>query len=456
MNNHTVKQELKQLAALALPIFIAQISFTAMGFVDTVMAARFSDTDLAAIGIGSSISIPIMLFAQALLFSVTAKAAPFWGAGQYKSAGQIFYQGLVLAFFAGIALGLLLYAISTQLHWFNIDRALQPIAGGYQFYLALTMPVIALYQAARSFIETTGQTRPVMFINLSGLLINIPLNAIFIYGLLGAPRLGGIGCGVATLMSFTFMLFLQCVFIYNNHHCQQALKGHSFSDAIAMRPLLSLLGLGLPIAMTMLLEVSLFTVITLLIAPFGIAAIASHQIALSLSSQIFMVPYSQATALTIHIGHLIGEARQGIISKARVIFAIKIGLATALVISLCTSSLIILFNYELSSLYTKTPELMALAAALVIISAAYQIPDAIQVCCNGVLRAFHIVKKPLAMSLVAYWLIALPIGYLLAFYGINHLEPLETKGFWVALVIGLSLNALFLSFLLWQTIRRYR
>ncbi|NRA41346.1 MAG: MATE family efflux transporter [Pseudomonadales bacterium] len=456
----------RRILALAMPIFIAQLSFMAMGFVDTLMAGRYAELDLAAVGFGSSITIPIMFFGQALLFSITAKAAPFWGSTHYYQAGRVLLNGILLAIISGILLAGLLLLIRQQLALFAVPAAVIEIAAEYQLYIAIALPITGLYQAFRAYIETTGQTTAIMLINLAGLLINIPLNVIFINGYFGAPEMGGAGCGLATLISFSLMLLLAALFVRNNHRCRQGFgQTHAHMTAssattefhsVKLGNLVQLLKLGLPIAITMSLEVGLFTVITLLIAPLGVTAIASHQIALSLSSLIFMLPYSQATALTIYIGHMLGEVKQGIVGKQVLTEAVQSGLIMAVVLSVLSSSMIMLFNYPLAGLYSDDQLLITAAASLVFISAIYQIPDAIQVCCNGILRAFEIVKRPVVFSFVAYWLIAVPCGYWLSFHGLGSLlEPLGTQGFWYALVLGLSLNAMALLLLLASSLKRY-
>ncbi|MCK5881997.1 MAG: polysaccharide biosynthesis C-terminal domain-containing protein, partial [Sinobacterium sp.] len=190
--HHSLKHELIKLTQLSVPILIAQLSFTAMGLIDTIMAGHYSEIDLAAIAIGTSITIPLLLFGQALLFSVTAKAAPHWGAKAYKKAGVNFKEGLLLALISGLPLLFSLLFLSTQLEKMGISHELAVIAKDYQFYIALSLPITGLYQASRSFIEATGQTRPIMVINLLGLLANIPLNYLFIYGFMGVPAMGSV------------------------------------------------------------------------------------------------------------------------------------------------------------------------------------------------------------------------------------------------------------------------
>lgn len=455
MSQHlSIKDELLKLAHLAIPILIAQLSFTAMGFIDTVMAGRYSELDLAAIAIGTSITIPLALFGQAILFSVTAKSSPHWGAGDFHKSGKHFQEGIILALISSLPLLVLLLLVSTQLETFGISSELAKIAQEYQFYIALSLPITGLYQASRSFIESTGQTRPIMVINLLGLLVNIPLNYLFIYGFLGVEPMGSVGCGLATLLVFTAMLILSWVFIARNRVCQQAFNTQQ-APAFTLQELPALLKgafnlakLGLPIAFTILAEVSLFTVIALLIAPLGIVIIASHQIALSITSQLFMLPYSQATALTIRVGHLLGQN-----NKTQALHSIKVGLGFGVFLSVLTASFMYFSSQLLASIYTDNVEIIAIATGLLALAAVYQIPDAIQIISNGILRAFHCVKMPLAVSLFSYWLIALPTGYFLA-YGPLASEPLGAKGFWIALIIGLSLNAIGLSVLLVKEVYR--
>jgi len=484
-----VKTELQALLQLALPILIAQIAFTAMGFVDTIMSGRYSEVDLAAIAMGTSITLPIIFFGQALLFSITAKAAPLWGQRRFQEAGDIFKHGCVLAICSSMPLIALLLWLSQNLDIFGMEAELADIAKHYQYFIAAALPITGLYQAARSFIEATGQTKPIMLVNITGLVANIPLNYLFIYGIdspwLSLSPMGSVGCGLATLLCFTLMLVGLLSFIRINHRCKRAFvttkqkqradKRAKQNQAYVLRPSvqgsLELLKLGFPIACTLTAEVSLFTAIALLIAPLGTVVIASHQVALSLSSQIYMIPYSQSAALSIRIGHLIGIGH-----KAHTAFTVKLGLAVSILLSILTATIVLISSEPIAKLFTDSEAIVAIAVGLLTLAAFYQIPDAIQVVSNGILRAFEQVRKPFFLSLIAYWLIALPLGYYLCYQPLQPLlalitasnttdtlnetypfiqSPLGIKGFWIALIVGLSINACFLSILLYQQVKHY-
>lgn len=440
--NFSYIKQWQALLHLAWPILAAQLSMTAMNFVDTIMAGNYANTDLAAVAIGGSIWLPTSLAAQSVLFSVTAIAAQHFGAKRLAEAGKALQQGLWLALASAMVMAGVIYVSSINLHWFGIEPELRRVTQGYLWFLCLAMPAATVYQALRAFIEASGRTRPIMVVNFLGLLANIPVNYIFIYGKFGMPELGGIGCGFATMMVFYLMAAGLAVYLLLSDLASVAFKkAWVWPNWLWQKQLLKL---GLPISLTMFAEVSIFAAIALIIAPLGINEVAGHQVALSFTSQTFMVPLSLSMALTIHIGHLLGAGKADVAK-----FASKAGLVLAALLATLSSLFILGFSQTIASWYTDDATIIGIAVSLMFFAAIYQWPDALQVCAIGTLRAYKVTTAPLVIVLIAYWLITIPFGYSLGLT--DKLASIGSfmgaKGLWIALVVGLSFAAVLLC---WQ------
>ncbi len=205
--SHTarVRTELRGLLLLATPIIIAQLATTAMGFVDAVMAGRVSPRDLAAVALGNSIWIPVFLLMTGILLATTPKVAQRFGAGQHGEIGPLVRQALWLAVAVSLIASALLISAEPVLQVMKVDPQLVEPSMGYLQGIAFGFPGIALYYVLRCYSDGLGRTRPSMVIGCLGLLLNIPLNYVLIYGHFGLPALGGVGCGWASGIVMWFM-----------------------------------------------------------------------------------------------------------------------------------------------------------------------------------------------------------------------------------------------------------
>ncbi|GGO75835.1 MATE family efflux transporter [Marinobacterium nitratireducens] len=439
--------EARALIRLGAPIVVAQLSQTAMGFVDTLMAGRVSARDLAAVSLGNGIWLPIFLALSGLLMATTPMVAHHIGANRPREAGRVLQQG----FWISLAAGLVAFFAVRHCHWLLIMLEVSPpLAELTQSYLrgiSWGLPAILVYQLIRSFCEGFGHTRAIMRIGLFGLACNVPLNYIFIHGKLGLPALGGAGCGWATAVVMLIMLAWGLVYLCRNAELQESLPFRDWRGPRAESSL-RFLRLGLPIGFALLIEVSMFTLIALLLARLGDITVASHQITMSFTGLTFMLPLSVALAITIRVGRHCGAG-----DPAAARLAASTGLLLALACAACSSLTILIFATPIAQLYSDNPEVVGLAAQLLVIAAFFQFSDAIQVCAAGALRGYKDTAVPLALVFVAYWAIGLPVGYVLGLTDL--LVPAQgAAGFWYGLIGGLTLGALLLGLRLLATIRR--
>lgn len=442
-----VRRELKTLLVLALPIMIAQLATTAMGFVDAVMAGRVGPRDLAAVALGNSIWVPVFLLMTGTLLATTPKVAQRFGAGTHSEIGPIVRQALWLALVVGLMATGMLIAAEPILHIMKVDPELIGPCMQYLHGIAAGLPAVALYHVLRCYSDGMGRTRPAMILGLCALALNIPLNYVFIYGHLGVPAMGGAGCGWATGIVMWFMALGMVAY---TRWAPAYQKSELFSrfDWPQWSVIKRLLGIGLPIGIAVFAESSIFAVIALLIGSLGATVVAGHQIALNVSSLVFMIPYSLGMAVTVRVGQALGRNEP---REAR--FAAGVGMGTALAYACLSASMMLLLREHIATIYTADPTVIHVAAMLIVYSALFQFSDAIQVTAAGALRGYQDTRVTMILTLFAYWGIGLPVGYALGltdWFG----APSGPSGLWQGLIVGLSCAALMLSIRLTRSARK--
>lgn len=439
--------EWKQLALLGMPILIAQLAQMANGVIDTVMAGHASAEDLAGVGIGTSIWVPVLLFFVGVLGALQPIISGHMGAGDVRKIMPTTWQGIYIALVAMVFMILLLVNVQPLLAILKLDATTTTIADGYLKAFSWGVPALLLLIALRGLTDGLGHTRVIMVFSLISTLLNLPLNYIFIYGFdfiaFQLQAMGGIGCGWATSISnwvatIALIIYLNRSRTYKNFHL--------IGDWVAVnkQEIKSLLALGLPIGFTLFIEVSMFCMIALFLAPLGATTVAGHQIVLNATSVFFMLPLSLGMALTLRVSFLVGakdhsEAR--LLARSSLLLAIGIS---------CINAPILFFGRDyLASLYTSDPAVLKVAAQLFMLAAFFQIVDVIQVTMINVQRGYKDTKIPMLIMLISFWGICLPLGYVLTFEDWLG-APMGAPGFWTALIAGLSCAALLL------TLRMYR
>ncbi|VYU59555.1 MdtK family multidrug efflux MATE transporter [Metakosakonia massiliensis] len=424
--------EARQLLALAIPVILAQIAQTAMGFVDTVMAGGYGATDMAAVAIGTSIWLPAILFGHGLLLALTPTVAQLNGSGRRDRIAHQIRQGFWLAGLMSVLVMVVLwnagYIIGAMK---NIDPQLADKAIGYLRALLWGVPGYLFFQVARNQCEGLAKTKPGMVIGFLGLMVNIPVNYIFIYGHFGMPELGGIGCGVATAAVYWVMFFCMLSYV-KRAGSMRDIRTSQRQSKPDLTVLLRLTQLGLPIALALFFEVTLFAVVALLVSPLGIIDVAGHQIALNFSSLMFVLPMSLAAAVTIRVGYRLG---QGSTLDAQI--AARTGLGVGVCMAVVTAVFTVLLRERIALLYNDNPQVIALASQLMLLAALYQISDSIQVIGSGILRGYKDTRSIFFITFAAYWLLGLPSGYVLALTDLV-VDRMGPAGFWIGFIIGLT------------------
>jgi len=299
-------------------------------------------------------------------------------------------------------------------------------------------PAFLLFQALRNYVEGLSLTKPAMVIGFIGLLTNIPLNWIFVYGKFGAPALGGVGCGIATTLVYWIMFLMLLLYVLYTKKLQYTPLFKSIS-APDYAQISAIFKLGLPVAVALFFEVTIFAGIAILIAPLGSMIVAAHQIAINFASMVFMLPMSIANAVSIRVGFNLGRSNQNGAKNAS-----YAGLTVGLVLSIITALLTVIYKANIAQLYTENQEVITLAVTLILFSAMYQCVDSIQVVAAGALRGYKEMTAIFTRTFIAYWIVGLPSGYLLGMTDII-VEPLGAKGFWIGITAGLTIAAILLG-----------
>jgi MATE family multidrug resistance protein len=431
--------DLRELLHLAWPMLIGQIAQLGTGVADTIMAGAVGPTDLAAVAVGFSIWLPAYIFAIGILSAITARIARAVGAGDEAAQAVTLQQGCWLA----LALAALLFALIPHGHHLlplmQVDPAVQPLTQIYLQGMTMGIPAIMGFQVLRALSEGSGRSRPVMIIQIVALLANLPLNYIFIHGLFGAPKLGGAGCGWATGCVMWLQLLLLGALTRPRW---RALLAHPVlvgARAPQVRVLKQLLYLGAPIGGAMFAETSIFSGAALLVGRLGATTLAAHQIALNYSAMMFMVPMSLGLALTVKIGHALGAGQP---ARARRIAGFGAGIS--IFFALCSAAIMLAFPYCIAAAYTPDEAVRLLTVQILAYSASFQLFDGLQVTAVGSLRGYHDTRITMAITLIAYWGVGLPLGYVLGLTDL--LAPAHgVLGLWTGLIAGLAVAALLLN-----------
>jgi len=421
-------------ARLAAPLVGGQLAGVGMNFVDTVMAGRLGSVTLGAVAIGASSWSAALLFLTGVLMVVQASVAHLEGAGRRSDIAGYMMQAIWVALAIAFAVILLLRSFGPILKWIDVQPELVPDALGYLSMLTWGIPGLALYLVFRFLSEGVEDTRPTFTIGLLGLLVNIPANALLMFGGLGIPALGARGCGLATSIVWWCQCLAMGAYLLRSARHRDLHLFRTWQLPIGSE-IREILRVGLPIGGAVFLEASMFSAAALLVGSIGTRETAGHQIALNVSSLSFMVPLGIAMATTVRVGQADGrDDPAGVVQVARA------GLFLTLICQLVAASLMLLFPRWITSIYTDEAPVLEIGAYLLGFAALFQLPDGLQVSAAGSLRGLRDTRVPLLMTLVAYWGVGIPLGYWLAI--VRGDGP---AGLWLGLTAGLTVAAVLLG-----------
>ena len=424
----------RELIRLAWPVLIAQLALMANSVIDTAMAGHLSAIDLAAVGIAASIMGTVLMSLISVLQALPPIIAHLYGAGQSDYIGREIHQSVWISLVLALVAILLLH-FPEPFIWIS---ALQPtVEVKVRAYLDASAWGVPATIALRLFFGlATGISRPlpVMLINLLALLFKVPLNALFMYGLLGFPAMGGPGCAVATAVDAWLLASFAWIWCLN-HDSYQEFKLRVRFPAPDMEAIWVFLRLGLPIGLTFIADVTAFTFMALFIARLGPVVSGAHQIASSLAVVAFMFPLSLGNATAVLAGQAIGAGQPE--QARRTCWAgIRLGMMIAIVISL----IFWIGAPQIAALYTTDHEVQAAAIPLIVLVGFYHLGDALQAVTVNALRGYKKSVIPMAIYTTLLWGIGLGGGFLLGLT--NLFGPAHgAVGFWIAAIVSIGLVA---------------
>ena len=438
--------EISALWQLAWPILIGQLANVGMAVADVAMAGHASAQDLAGVALGSSIWMIVVVTLMGIMMSVNPTVAHHVGAGEFSKVPHVVRQGLWKGLGVGTAAFVLANLAALVFDHMEMEPAVRDIASRFVLVASFALPAFACYRVLYGYSASLNQTKPMMGIAIAALLLNCLLNWVLIYGHWGFPKLGGVGCAWATMLCTWFNLFGLLWWMHRSPAYRSTWPFDRFEGPHRAK-VHSLLKLGLPIGVTYFAESSAFSLIALLVAHFGSTQVAAHQIALNFSSLVFMVPLSLGIALLSRVGQALGA---GDAEAAR--FRSAVGVALAVGLAVVSAALMAVFNHQIAALYTHDETVAGVAAGLLFLAALFQISDAAQVSTSCAIRGYKVTRAPMVIHLTAFWVFALPLGCVLglapAWLPWRPAVAMQAQGFWIALVVGLTVAAGGLGFLL--------
>lgn len=431
--------ESRALATLSFPIILSQVAYTLLGLLDTVMAGHAGAEEQAAVALGVAFWMPVFITLMSVVQAISPSVAQHFGAGDHAAVVQDTHEGIWLAAVSSLLPVLLMPGVAPILRLAEIDPVLVDKTTLFLWGIVIGLPAAMIFRAIAFYSASINRPKPMMFLAFAGLGVNAFFNWLLIWGNWGFPALGGAGCGWATGIGMWVALLSLVAWTawapeYRNCYIWHGWRKPHWE--IQKR----LLRIGLPMGGAALAEVMAFTSIAIFVGRFGASQIAAHQIALNIASVLFMLPMGLAAALTIRVSQNLGA---GDPVAAR--FVAWTGVAMGLIVASISMPLILAGRELIVTAYSPDAAVREIAAGLMVLAAIWQLADATQVVAIGALRGYKVTLGPMIVMFVAFWVIGLPLGIRLGYYGVGSIAPMQVYGFWTGLVTALILAAIALS-----------
>jgi len=436
-----LKIEAHQLTKLALPVTLSQLALMGMGITDVVVAGRSGTEQLAGMTLGNNIWNLVVYFFFGMGLAAQPLIGHAFGAGDRRAIRRQFQQAIYAALVTGVTCFLCVTLAANLLLGMGYDPELAQIGSSYLGIMAFGGLAMTLMPVLRSALEAMSQTTVVTKAMLIAFLINIPLDCILVFGWGPVPALGSVGCAYASVFMLWFIiLWLFCLLgsRSRNRHLR-LLKRFTRPDIQVIKENLKL---GLPIGLTLTIELGLFVTAALLIGYFGAVSTAAHSVAISAASVCYIFYMGLGQGIAIRASQLLGAGKSD-----SAWFSIRVGVGLSVTLAALISISIYLLRGYIPGLYSNDTEVIRVAAVLLVWAALFQIGDSLQ--CVGMygLRAYKDTVTPLKCQAIAFWLIGFPVGYLLA---TTENSPFAgPEGYWVGMCSGLIISALMISRQLW-------
>jgi MATE family multidrug resistance protein len=425
----------KRTLKLAFPIILGELAQMSLGIIDTAMVGAVDYRQLAASALVMSvINIPFV-FGIGITISVSQMVSMAHGRSDGRLVSHYLFNGFWLCIISAILIALGLEAGKNILFHLDQDREVALLAVPYMKIIGWSVIPMILFLALKQFTDGLQYTKTAMILSLSAIPVNIFLNWLLIYGNWGFPRLELVGAGWGTLITRTaIFIVLGLVVLYHPRFKRYiAVRGKEWK--LRRHTLKELLGIGIPSSFQITMEAGAFAVSGIMIGTIGAVEQAAHQIALSLASLTFMVSMGLSQAGSILTSNAHGRGDRKAISLIG-----RSTLCMALIYGTVCGIIFIIFRRKLPLFFNDNPEVVAMTSYLILFAALFQISDSTQAVSAGLLRGIKDVRIPTWLIAIAYWVIGIPVGYILAFT-----FRMGAAGIWTGFIAGLTFSALLLS-----------
>lgn len=429
------KDHFSKTFTLAYPVMLSQLGQVLVGVADSMMVGKLGAEPLAAASLANSIFFVLLMFGIGVSMAITPLVAMADGKNKSSRIGRLFRHGFAINMVTGLVLFLVIILFSPMLKYMNQPDQVVELAIPYLAIITFSILPFMFFQTFKQFAEGLSQTKQAMYITLIFNCLNVFLNWVMIYGNLGFPALGLNGAGYATLISRLLMGVVIAYYVfkssrYKSFHLGFRIKRFSF-------PMISkILKIGVPTGFQFIFEVGAFSAAAIMMGWIGVSALAAHQITINLASISYMMATGLSSAATVRVGNQLG--RNDIKTLREAGFTV---FTMAAIFMLVSAVLFIVFREFLPSLYIDDKTVIQMSSSLLIIAGLFQLSDGIQVVGLGALRGMADVRVPTIVTLIAYWVIGLPLGYIFAF-----VLDMQAKGIWYGLLIGLTITGFMLLY----------
>ena len=417
-----------------MPITIGQVGHVMIGVIDSAMVGRVGPTPLAASALANGLFFIMMVIGIGISYAISPLVAISQGSGDKSGISKILHQSLMINLCTGLILSGITFFGAGLIKYMNQPSDVVAYAVPYFRIISLSIIPVMVFQTYRQFLEGLGIVRPAMLINIFANVFHAFFNWVLIFGKFGIPAMELNGAGIATIISRILMALIIVAFVLKSRNFEQyGVK--TFITAPDIGIIKKILGVGIPTSIQYFFEVSAFSIAAVMVGWINTVSLAAHQIALNLASITYMVVLGLSSAGAIRVGRYYGEKNQTGIRRAG--FTV---LFIAVLFMLISGLIFVLFRNYLPHFYVRDPLTIEIAAGLLIIAAFFQIFDGLQAVGLGILRGLTDAKIPTIITFIAYWVVGLPVAYLLGFtagFGVD--------GIWIGLLSGLATSAFLLT-----------
>lgn len=430
---------------LAVPVMLAQLGQGTVQLADTLMVGQLGKTELAAVAFGGAVYFIGFAAALGLSFGSTPLIGEQYAAGNHRKVAELFQNSILFNLVVTLLIGAFMFLVYQNMDKLHQPEDVWPLAQKYYFILFTSLPFVMWFQAFRQFMDGAGNTKYAMTVTVGGNALNILLNWVFIFGKLGLPAMGVEGAAYATLIARISMCLVFTVLVMNKRPYSRYFKLFSFS-LFSKKKFLELAKISSPIGLQMFMETFGMNVVVVFVGWCGEVALASHQIAITVSAITWMISCGIASATTIRVSHQIGAKDFPAMRKAGIA-----SIHLSLYFMGTCSILIILFKAQIASLFSSDTEVIDLTTTLLIMTGIYQVADGMQTVTIGALRGMKNVITPMVVAFVCYIVLTISVSY---FCGI-YLEWGAT-GIWFAYILELYLASFLLGRRFLKDTRKYK